>query len=146
MRYSCAVAKASGAAAAWVAQFRTPAGRDARVWEIHAFAETAVAGTLGLVRSASVGAVFTSTTPQTEDGNNATAAGAQCLVDTAATTAPTQAPTPVYLRRAALPATIGAGIIWQFPDGLVVPVSSGLLVWQLSALAVTYGLTFVYEE
>jgi hypothetical protein len=146
MRYSCSVSKASGAAAGWVTQFRTPSNRDARIWEIHAFAETAVAGTLALVRSLTVGSGFTSTTPQTEDGNNVTAAGALCLVDTAATVAPTEAAAPVNMRRIALPATIGSGIIWQFPDGLVIPVSSGLLVWQLSAAAVTYGLTFVHEE
>lgn len=143
-RYSASVSKASGAAAGWVAQFRTGAAKDARIWEIHAFAETAVAGTLGLTRSAGVGATFTSTTPQAEDSSNGTAASV--AIDTAATTAPTQAGSPVYFRRVALPATVGSGIIWSFPTGLVVPVSSGLLVWQLSALAVTYGLSFVYDE
>lgn len=143
-RYSGAVSKASGAAAAWLVQFRTSSTKDARIWEIHAFAESAVAGTLGLTRSNSVGATFTSTTPAAEDSTNGTAAVSQ--IDTAATTAPTQAGTPVYFRRVALPATIGAGIIWSFPTGLVVPVSAGLLVWQLSSAAVTYGITFVHDE
>lgn len=143
-RYSAAVSKASGAAAAWLVQFRTSSTKDARVWEVHAFAESAVAGTLGLTRSATVGATFTSTVPAAEDSSNGTAASA--AVDTAATTAPTQAGTPVYFRRIQLPATIGAGVIWSFPLGLVVPVSAGLLVWQLSAAAVTYGITIVYDE
>jgi hypothetical protein len=45
-----------------------------------------------------------------------------------------------------LPATIGAGVIWTFPQGLVVPVSGFLVVWQFSALAVTYSVSFDYEE
>lgn len=141
--YSAAVSKASGAAAAWLLQLRTPTTKDARVWEVHVFAETAIAGTVGLIRALSIGATFTSTTPQAEDSSSA---AALCTVDTAITTAPTIAATPVYFRRTALPASIGSGIIWQFPRGLVVPVNSGLLVWQLSAAAVTYGVTFVYDE
>jgi hypothetical protein len=125
-------------------QFRTGSTKDARVWEIHAFAESAVAGTLGLTRSAATGTITASTTPASEDSSNGTAAS--CTLDTAASSAPTQAATPVYFRRSALPATVGAGIIWSFPLGLVVPVSSGLLIWQLSALAVTYGITVVYDE
>jgi hypothetical protein len=45
-----------------------------------------------------------------------------------------------------LPATIGAGVIWTFEDGLVIPVSSYLVLWQYSALAVTYSCYFVYDE
>ncbi len=142
-KYAAGVSKASGAAAAWLLQLRTPSTVDARVWEVHCFAETAVAGTVALIRSASVGATFTSTIPQAEDAKSG---AALVTVDTAATTAPTVSGTPVHLRRTALAATIGSGIIWTFPEGLVVPVSSGLLVWQLSAAAVTYGVTFVYDE
>ena len=142
-RYAVAVSKASGAAAAWHTQLRTPATKDCRVWEVHVFAETAVAGTVGLIRAATVGATFTSTTPAAEDTSSA---ATTTLLDTAATTAPTIAASPVYFRRAALPATIGSGIIWQFPSGLIVSAASGLLVWQLSAAAVTYGVTFVFDE
>lgn len=141
--YSGAVSKASAAAAGWLLQLRTPTSKDARVWEVHVFAETAISGTVGLIRSLSIGATFTSTTPQAEDSSSA---AALCAIDTAITTAPTIAATPVYFRRAVLPATIGAGIVWQFPRGLVVPTNSGLLVWQLSAAAVTYSVTFVYDE
>jgi hypothetical protein len=59
------------------------------------------------------------------------------------TTAPTAG---TALRRMVLPATIGAGVIWTFPNGLVLPTSSFFVVWQFSALAVTYSVYFDYEE
>ena len=38
------------------------------------------------------------------------------------------------VRKAALPAAIGNGIIWTFSDrGLVIPVSSSLLIWNWGA-------------
>ena len=45
-----------------------------------------------------------------------------------------------------LPATIGAGIIWSFPLGLAVPVSSSIALWQTSSVAVGYAVYFVYDE
>lgn len=142
-RYSAAVSKASGASAAWLMGLRCPATNDARVWEIHVLAETAVAGTVDLRRitSAGVGAA-TSTTPVAEDSSSAAAVA---VVDTAfVTTVP--AASGVSLRRFALPATIGQGIIWTFPQGLIVPVSGAIGIYQLSALAVTYGVTFVFDQ
>jgi hypothetical protein len=41
-----------------------------------------------------------------------------------------------FLRRVSLPATIGAGIVWQFPQGLIIPVSSSLVVWNITAVSV----------
>jgi hypothetical protein len=49
-------------------------------------------------------------------------------------TAPT-APTN-FLRRVTLPATIGAGIIWTFPRGLVIPVSSSIVIWNIGTNSV----------
>jgi hypothetical protein len=48
-----------------------------------------------------------------------------------------------FIRRIGLPATIGAGFIWTFSDrGLVVPVSSSIILWNLSAT----GVSDVYVE
>lgn len=111
-----------------ISQLRTPSTRDIRVWEVGIFVTSAVAPTVGLVRLATVGATFTSVTPTADDTSSG---AAQTICDTAATTAPTIATT--YLRRVALPATIGAGIIWTFPVGLVVPISSGVALWSITA-------------
>lgn len=142
-RYSAGVSKASGAAAAWLMGLRCPATADARIWEIHVLAESAVAGTVDLRRITTAGTgAATSTTPVADD---VSAAAATVLVDTAFATAVPVA-TGISIRRYALPATIGQGIIWTFPQGLVVPVSGAVGLFQLSTLAVTYGVTWVFDQ
>jgi hypothetical protein len=42
-----------------------------------------------------------------------------------------------FFRRINLPATIGAGRVITFPRGLVIPVSSSLVVWNLAANGVS---------
>ena len=141
-RYGIGVAKTTGAAAGLLCQLRAGSTRDLRVWEIGIFATTAVAGEVGLIRPSAVGATFTSSgTGAPED--NAAGAGI-AVVDTAATTAPTIGTN--YMRRVQLPASIGAGQIWTFPQGINVPVSSSLALWQLSVAAVGYDAYFVYDE
>jgi hypothetical protein len=148
-RYAAAYSKTTGAAAGPMADIRTATAKDVRVWEIGCFAETAVSGTIGLVRSTGAG-----TTP---GGDNVATAEDISNTRTVAThvystygTEPTQA--SVYLRRAVLPATIGAGIIWAFPEGITVPTSTdtatgnGLMLRQLSSAAVTYSIYVVFEE
>lgn len=143
-RYSIATTKTSGAAAAWLLQLRTSSTRDLRLREVGVYTTTAVAGTVGLIRSATVGATFTSTAAGAA-WDNVSGAGS-ALVDTAATTAPTISGTPAYFRQAVFPATIGSGVIWTFPEGLVVPVSAGILIWQLTAAAVGYNAYFDFDE
>jgi hypothetical protein len=143
-RYSIQTTKTSGAAAAWLAQFRTGSARDARVFEVGVFTTTAVAGTVGLIRSATVGATFTSTA--TGAPYDPVSAAGVAVIDTAATTAPTISGTPAYFKQAVFPATAGSGVIWSFPNGLIVPISSGLLLWQLSTAAVGYNFYVDFEE
>lgn len=149
MRYSVATSKASGAAAAWVAELRSSTTRDVRVWEVGIFAESAVAGTVGLIRSTSAGTTpGGAVVPQADDSAGGAAASANLY--TTYGTAPTVGTVP--LRRAALPATIGSGIIWTFPEGLVVPsgtfsaTANALVVWQYSTAAVTYSIHLTYDE
>lgn len=141
-RYEIGVTKTTGASAGLLCQLRAGAGRDLRVFEIGVFATTAVAGEVGLIRPTAVGATFTSSAVGAAL-DNASAAGV-AVVDTAATTAPTIGTN--YMRRVQLPATIGAGVIWTFPLGINVPVSSSLALWQLSAAAVGYDVYFDYDE
>ena len=58
-----------------------------------------------------------------------------------APTVPTQ-----YLRRAYLPATIAAGIIFTFPRGLVLPQTKGIVVWNIAASSATYQMWCVVDE
>jgi hypothetical protein len=125
-RYSAGFTKAAPATGTFASQIRTTSSKDIRVWEVGCFCSTAVALSVGLIRSLTVGATFTTITPVAEDTSAGTATA---LVDTAITTQPTITAN-TYLRKAVLPATIGAGIVWSFPMGLVVPVSAGLLLWN----------------
>ena len=141
-RYEIGVTKTTTAAAGLLAQLRAGAGRDIRVFENGVFASTAVSGEVALVRPSVVGAGFTSSGVGAAL-DTATSAGVS-VIDTAATTAPTIGTN--YMRRIVLPGSIGAGVIWTFPTGINVPVSSALALWQLSALAVTYSVYFDYDE
>jgi hypothetical protein len=141
-RYSIGFAKTTGAAAGLLAQLRTGTARDLRIFELGIFTTTAVAGEVGLIRPSAVGATFTSTaTGSPEDPSSAAGVA---VVDTVAGTAPTIGTN--YMRRIQLPATIGAGVIWTFPTGLVVPTSGSIALWQLSAAAVGYDGYFSYDE
>lgn len=141
-RYGIATSKTTTAAAGLIVQLRAGAARDLRIWEIGVFASTAVSGTVGLIRPSAVGATFTSTGVGAPE-DNASGAGV-AVVDTAATTAPTIGTN--YMKRIVLPASIGAGVIWTFPQGINVPVSGSMALWQISAAAVTYETYFTYEE
>lgn len=148
-RYSVGFSKTTLAAAGPICDIRTAAAKDIRVWEIWVTSETAVAGIIGLVRSTNAG-----TTPGgdqvavVEDYSNPRAVASH--VYTTYATEPTQ--NAVYLRRAALAASVGSGVIWTFPEGIVVPSSTdsatvnGLMVRQLSTAIVTYSVHVVFEE
>lgn len=47
-----------------------------------------------------------------------------------------------FFRRISLPATIGTGVIWTFGNGLVIPVSSSIVIWNIAenALADIYAV------
>lgn len=128
-RYSAGFSKAAPLTGTFISQVRTTSSKDIRIWEIGVFASTAVALSVGLIRSLTVGATFTTISPVADDTS---AGAATVLVDTAITTQPTITAN-TYLRKVVLPATIGAGVIWSFPMGVVVPVSSGMLLWNYGA-------------
>lgn len=141
-RYAIAATKTTTAAAGLICQLRAGAARDLRIWEVGVSVTSAASGSVALTRPTAVGATFTSTgTGQAEDP---VAGAGVAVVDTAATTAPTIGST--HMRMTTLPATIGAGIIWSFPLGLAVPVSSSIALWQTSSVAVGYAVYFVYDE
>jgi len=141
-RYGISFTKTTGAAAGLLAQLRTGTARDLRIYEIGVFAATAVASQVALTRPTAVGSGFTSTS--TGAAEDPISAAGVAVVDTAASTAPTI--TTSYLRLAQIPATIGAGIVWTFPNGLVVPTSGGMVLQQLSTAAVTYAVYLSYDE
>ena len=132
MKYSLGVRTTDGsnATAAWEIRTGATPGR-ARIVELGFFLAAATATTIGLGRPAAIG--VTPTAPGDflpEDPNTVLATGV-IQSSLAWGTGPTVP--AAFLRRIALPATIGTGVIWTFPEGLVIPVSSSIILWNLAA-------------
>lgn len=144
-RYSASATKTSGAAAGWVFQIRQAATtRDLKLYEIGLFSTTAAAGTYGLVRSLTTGTTFTtSVTGVAEDTQFAAATG---VIDTVITTAPTPVSTTAFFRTAVFPATLGSGVIWTFPTGIVMPASAAVMIYQTTAVAVGLSMYAAWDE
>lgn len=113
-----------------------------RLREFGIFLAAATASTYGLGRPAAIG--VTPTTPvlgQAEDPADAAAVGATAVAWTTRPTVPTSS---IYLRRISMPAAIGAGIIWTWPDGpgLTIPINSSIALYSLA----TNGVVDVYAR
>ena len=135
MRYSLGVrtTNATDAECAWEIITGATPGR-VRLVELGIFLAEATATTIGLGRPQAVG--ITPTTPVDflpEDPNDVLASG----VAQSALAWGTKPTIPVsFIRRIALPAVIGTGVIWTFPEGVVIPVSSSIILWNLATNSV----------
>jgi len=141
-----AVTKTTGAAAGAIISI-VPAAigsghRMPEIREIGIFNVSGVAAEIGLGIPAALGTGGVSTNQLVQDINNVGITGLTNLVTAYVSTQPT-APT-TFFRRAELQGVIGAGIIWTWGVGEW-PIWSGATVnapvlWQLSAVAVTYDV------
>lgn len=110
-------------------EIRTTAAVKCRVLEVSLVSSAATAQTLGFGRPAAIGITpGTLSTFQRDDPNDPV-----CVTQVAASwnTSPTN-PT-VFHRRWNGAATIGVGIVWSFPRGLVINVSSAAVVQNITA-------------
>ena len=115
----------SGAAAL---EARTAATDRAALMEMDVFLAAATASTYGVGRPAAIGSSPTSPITVLAEDSGAPAGTVQTAL--AWGTGPT-APTN-FFRRIALPATIGTGVIWTFPRGLLIAISSSIVLWNLA--------------
>lgn len=127
--FSARTTATTNATAAWEIRTASTPGR-VKILEVGLFLGAATASVYGLGRPAAIG--VTPTSPQDflpEDPNDVIASG---VVQSALAwgTGPTVPAN--FFRRISLAATIGNGIIWTFPKGLVLPVSGGLVLWNLA--------------
>ena len=139
--YAWNVVGVSNSALAWI---RTTTAKDIRIWEVAVYMSggTATATDVGVGRPAAISLTPTTVVPVAEDTS---AGAATCTGQVAASTKPT-APA-AYLRRFGIPATVGAGVIWSFPVGIVVPTGPAeLVVWNIGASTSTFSGYFVYDE
>lgn len=131
----------TSATAAW--EIRTSANVRARVMEIGIFLAAATASTYAIGRPAAIGVTPTSPVDFIpEDFADVTVSG-QVQSALAWSTGPT-VPTN-FLRRISLPATVGTGIIWTFPKGLVIPVSSSIVLWNAALNGVVDAYAVIDE-
>lgn len=135
MRLSLGVRTSSGAdaTAAWEIIAGATPGRI-KIMEIGIFLAAATASIFGLGRPQAVG--ITPTSPVDflqEDSDDVLASGVvqSALAWDTGPTVPT-----AFLRRIALPAVIGTGVIWTWPKGLFIPVSDSIVLWNLGTNAV----------
>lgn len=144
--YSVGLQKVTGAAAGPIATFLAGSATRPDIREIGVFVASAPATgpTVGLGRPAAAGAgAATGSLGQALDP--ADPAATSTWVTSFATTQPT-APT-VFFNRMTMPNVIGAGMVWTFGiNELAVAASGNLVLWQVSALAVTYEVYIKFEE
>jgi len=128
-------------------QLKASATSRCRIFEIGLSLATINSGTgpLGpswrLARSATLGTSSATATAEEQDpgGGAATA-----VLDTAWSANPTAA--SVDMRKYATPNTMGAGIVWTWPDHrpFIVPISTGVVILNALATGTTPGTMNVY--
>ena len=127
--YSLANRTTGTAAGTAALEIRSSATQRPRILEIGLFLAAATVSTYGLGRPAAIGVTPTSpVTVLAEDPGDPAASTVTALAWATGPTAPV-----AFMRRLALPNTIGTGVIWTFPRGLLIPVSSSIVVWNIGA-------------
>jgi hypothetical protein len=124
-------------------QLKTAAGERARITEVGIFITVAptTAPQFVLARSTGLG---TSTTSIAGTALDPADGASTVTLDTVWSAAPTFTTTGPFLRGMGLPVTAGSGIIWTFPDPLIVAVSSGLCIANAVASGATLGSMTCY--
>jgi len=107
-------------------------GQRLTVWEWQILLAAPTASTYGLNRATAIGTRTTPTALLQEDAADPAPSGI-VLVDSALAHSVQPTLSTDYLRRVALPATIGAGVFWTFPRGLKIAVSLSLVLQNLAS-------------
>lgn len=122
-------------------ELRTASTNRAAIMEIDLFLAAATASTYGIGRPQAIG--VTPTSPITllaEDPADPVGTAQTALAWGTPPTIPLN-----FHRRISLPATIGTGVIWTFPRGLLVAVSTSYVVWNLATNGVL-DLNVIIDE
>jgi hypothetical protein len=121
-------------------EWRTPATVRPKVLEISIIQATGTAQSLGLGRPQAIGVTPVNVLFQADDPGDPASVMNGSLSWATSPTVPL-----IFLRRWNSAATIGVGIIWTFPRGLVIPISSSLVVWNITA-SVANDVNCVIDE
>lgn len=139
--YSLAVRTSNFTSAQASAEMRSGSGLRPRLLELGLIQATATAQSLGLGIPAAIGLTpGTTSAPVPDDPGDPPSTLTNALTWATSPTSPT-----VFKRRWNSAATVGVGIIWTFPRGLVIAVSSSLVVFNITT-AVAIDLNWVLDE
>lgn len=140
--YSVAMTGVAGTAANPSWEAKPPATPEPAVMEVGVINGAATACTYGWGRGGSVSTQSGAVLVQAEDEGRPAGTTNCSTTWSVAPTVPTQ-----MFRRAYLPATIGAGIIWTFPRGLLLAGSGvGLVQWNVGTSSAVYSCHVVVDE
>lgn len=121
----------AAASASW--EVRSAATNKPRVMEVAISQSAATAGVYGLGRPGAIGVTPTSPQNFVAEGD----ASAPTSLSTAAVAWGTGPTVPTnFNRRVSCAATVGVGVIWTFPRGLDIAVSSSIIVWIIATAPV----------
>lgn len=109
-------------------EIRTTAAVRAAILEISIIQVTGTAQSLGFGRPQAIGVTPGGTSTFIRDEPGAPV----CVTTTALSWATSPTVPLVFARRWNSAATIGVGIIWTFPRGFVIPVSSSAVIWNIT--------------
>lgn len=111
------------------------------VMELSVNLGAATASTYGIGRA---GNTPTQTSPvlvQAEDPGDPAGVTGCAVAWSVAPTVPAQ-----FFRRVSLPGTVGSGIIWTFPRGLVLAASASMVLWNLATNSASVNAHWVVDE
>jgi hypothetical protein len=140
--YSAAAAISVGTIANPAFEVKPAASNEPAVMEVGIMDGATTACTYGLGRGGSTATLTSATTVIAEDEGRPAGVTTMSGTFSAAPTVPT-----TYFRRCYLPATIGAGIIFTFPRGIVLAAGGvGLVTWNIAASTATGTEHAVVDE
>jgi hypothetical protein len=139
--YSLGINTTVATIAAACADIRASAANAPRLMELGITLGAATASVYALGRPAAVGTQTAPVLLQAENPNDPAAQTGTAVAWSVAPTVPAQ-----FFRRQALPATVGAGIIWTFPRGLIIPAGGSLVLWNITANSASANVYFVADE
>ena len=108
-------------------EWRTPATVRPKVLEISLIQATGTACSYGLGRPQAIGITPVNVLFQADDPGDPASVMNGSLSWATSPTVPL-----IYHRRWNSAATVGVGIVWTFPRGLVIPISSSLVIWNIT--------------
>jgi hypothetical protein len=119
-----------------------------RTWlyELGIFVDTASTTAPAFVLARNTAGTITNTTTTVGVPNVPEAPTATSTLDSAWSTPPTFTTTGPFMRRINLPVTAGSGVIWTWPEGLVInsTITTSLVIANANASGATLGAFSIY--